>query len=1244
MAYTPPSGNNVDFTFSGSYNAPDSTSADFDFGESIILSGTSSIESTDTTSILDITAFSLASTVNITSSASAGELDKAGLIQLRSKSTTPFKDTEAYNFKDTEYIYHGRTPLIESADTTAELTIGGIVSLDATCIITTSAGDDLTLGIVTQLNGTSSIICDITDANIYLEIGLLYTDTTSRLIISNVGPSELETLKYPTSSMFAHSDSTAHLNFGILGLTSTAPIQSLVAQDSTSELIIGRSEILSSTPNIISNVVGMLLVDPIIDMSSVNMFAFTDSTATIKLGTPEVLDGTTIISSNVSGDLSVGISEYLSASTHIQSDTTSNLLIGTTEPLDSTTHIQSYVTGTIDPRKFFTGLSYIQSDTTGTLELGLERDLTTFIFASTDSTASIDVVTSLTATTHIQSDTTASIGTGEPISINGTSHIQLNAGTSVLTLGRPEILEGSTYIQSVDTTSELIIGLPTVLSGTSAIESDLTSVVTLGVLEPLDSSSHIQSVVSAGELELLLPLSGAANIDSTALAWLNTEGVIESLTSSTHIQSDATAELTIGITESLSGTVDIVSTDMTSDLTIGLLTELSSTASIELDTTASLYIGALTPEELSASVHIQSDIVGEKLILEVIDLEGSTSITTEVDGTLKLGIAEDFERGTVYIVSDVSSDQLIVSVVNLSGTSEIISKVQPANIDHVPWPPIYMDGTCVISTNVQATTLEFGAPTALSGVVYIDPKVDGFIYLGKTHSIKASSNIELDLSGVPLTVNIVELSSTGVYSANWVSHFDNTELSVHDNGLWNGTSWDTEFDSTSSLWSIDLHPYTGFKDTKSNRYLDSDSSHWVRNLDPVNYRPSQIRVSFDSTSSVQISIIDTNGGVLVNNQTIVSREVITIPFGSHDLHTVLITSSDFIHINDVKFLEGVVVPCRIESDVTIDQLDILIPISGSSYTTSYLTGEITGADEELEGSASISSNVFADLGILNILESTVSIQSDISDALIQLEQEVLSGSIDISSSIDNDALDVSFNGTSTLYSNLSGTLTLGIGKPLDSTGCIIISGVSAETLNIDLPILGRRKTTYDLQYWFSKYVQDSELNYKQLPFLSTDSVFFRNDSFISLLFNDNYDYGNYEFLYREEIERHLWPNAVRERLMLRPTSAQYFVCCDSTADGGINLYSLYVDDFTMLDTLLHYRLQPQNATLTGINYEDLRTNLSKMIYMYLDLKINGNHSLYDHTEMMSNTTDLLEICYESYLIENIFSSISQQGT
>jgi hypothetical protein len=82
----------------------------------------------------------------------------------------------------------------------------------------------------------------------------------------------------------------------------------------------------------------------------------------------------------------------------------------------------------------------------------------------------------------------------------------------------------------------------------------------------------------------------------------------------------------------------------------------------------------------------------------------------------------------------------------------------------------------------------------------------------------------------------------------------------------------------------------------------------------------------------------------------------------------------------------------------------------------------------------------------------------------------------------------------------------------------------------------------------------------------------------------------------------------------------------------------------MLDKLLEYRLDGTSVTLVDIDSTALSTNLSILIYRYLDLRINNNYQLYNNTTLIANLSIILEVSYEAYLIEKMFLYISDKGT
>jgi len=189
----------------------------------------------------------------------------------------------------------------------------------------------------------------------------------------------------------------------------------------------------------------------------------------------------------------------------------------------------------------------------------------------------------------------------------------------------------------------------------------------------------------------------------------------------------------------------------------------------------------------------------------------------------------------------------------------------------------------------------------------------------------------------------------------------------------------------------------------------------------------------------------------------------------------------------------------------------------------------------------------------------------------------------------------------------------------------------------------------ELQKWFHSFVKESSVNRYAVPMpIDIGDVYLTPDSFISLLFNDEYDtviYPQYKYLYKQE-SISCWPTFVLTRLMIYPTCSRYLVIDESE---GTNVFNLQQDDLTLLDALLQFRTDSTSVTIidsaitlldstTNIlyaTYGNLSTYLSKLIFLYLDLEINSNFSNYDNTSLVSNG-DPLTTLYEFYLIDKYF--------
>lgn len=194
----------------------------------------------------------------------------------------------------------------------------------------------------------------------------------------------------------------------------------------------------------------------------------------------------------------------------------------------------------------------------------------------------------------------------------------------------------------------------------------------------------------------------------------------------------------------------------------------------------------------------------------------------------------------------------------------------------------------------------------------------------------------------------------------------------------------------------------------------------------------------------------------------------------------------------------------------------------------------------------------------------------------------------------------------------------------------------------------------ELQTWFSRFVVDSTINKYEIPKpVDIDLIYYNiRKTFIELLFNDNYSYTEYFYKFNLDTNKYAWPDPVKTRLLIYPTSAKFYKISD---EDGTNIFNLQHDDLILLNALLQYRIDSTSVTIIDsiiidfvgnvlyATYSALSTNLSKLIFLYLDLKINNNYSNYDDTDLVSSSTSVLENQYEAYVLDEFYKYITPKG-
>lgn len=198
----------------------------------------------------------------------------------------------------------------------------------------------------------------------------------------------------------------------------------------------------------------------------------------------------------------------------------------------------------------------------------------------------------------------------------------------------------------------------------------------------------------------------------------------------------------------------------------------------------------------------------------------------------------------------------------------------------------------------------------------------------------------------------------------------------------------------------------------------------------------------------------------------------------------------------------------------------------------------------------------------------------------------------------------------------------------------------------------------EFQHYFHDFVLSSTVNKNQIPMpVDIPEMFLTGGSVVELLCNESFPYDTYTYLYENLEDLLCWPTLTRQRLMIYPSS-KYLV----PGETGDNIFNLEADDFLMLDVLLQYRhestaviLIDTTADIMNVTYDTtagivivegnvngLNTPLSKLIYLYLDLHINGHYLQYYNIPDMISDCTMLATCFELKLIDDYFDFMSDE--
>jgi len=381
----------------------------------------------------------------------------------------------------------------------AELTIGGIEVLTATCNAVASAQAGQLVTGIAEILGSS----------------VTTTSTTAATLILGI-TEEL------SSSISIQSDVIGFINLGIaVDLTSTCAVTTEV--DATIEL--GVQELLASSSTLAS-VVGVTLTVGKTEFVTGPAAANSTTSGLLSLGVVEILGSSAVTTSTIDAVLTLGITEVLTSTSNVNTTTIGILTLGVSTSLSATDNVITTVTGLLSLGivEILASSSTNTSTTDATLELGQSEELSnsTLINSSvTDSNLILGITEVLTSTCTVTSTV-----------------------TGLLLAGITEVLSATDNI-TTEVDAALTIGEFVVLSSSITAQSSISAFLILGITETLESTVNIVSTIPAATLVLghveILASTGpiTTEVDAT-ISFGQAESFAHTLTSGGGIDEDTT--------------------------------------------------------------------------------------------------------------------------------------------------------------------------------------------------------------------------------------------------------------------------------------------------------------------------------------------------------------------------------------------------------------------------------------------------------------------------------------------------------------------------------------------------------------------------------------------------------------------------------------------------------------------------------------------------------------------------------
>jgi hypothetical protein len=188
----------------------------------------------------------------------------------------------------------------------------------------------------------------------------------------------------------------------------------------------------------------------------------------------------------------------------------------------------------------------------------------------------------------------------------------------------------------------------------------------------------------------------------------------------------------------------------------------------------------------------------------------------------------------------------------------------------------------------------------------------------------------------------------------------------------------------------------------------------------------------------------------------------------------------------------------------------------------------------------------------------------------------------------------------------------------------------------------------ELNYWITNLFYRSDVNEDmsfRFPVELKESKWVCKGSLLDLLFNDCFDSTDYTITYKPADFFNIDDPVINRRLsMYLPATIEVWLCNTPAnsiylvPDGPMfNLFEITSEEQMLLDLLYLYKMGAV-IDLSIIDWSSLISSLSKLIYLFLYLRVYNDASQYFNLETPIATGErLLDLVYEKFVINEYFA-------